>query len=100
MAALTVVYWRDIPAQVIAKAGRQTAKRQLAERFQKAIDRAAMRSKAAGSDAYLEAWRRGAPVPCGNDLDAEAATAAERIDADYDDDRLSRLIAAGGREAP
>ena len=27
MATLTIVYWRDIPAQVIAKAGRTTAKR-------------------------------------------------------------------------
>ena len=38
MAELTVVYWRDIPAQVIAKAGRKTAKRQLGDRFQDAID--------------------------------------------------------------
>ena len=52
MAALSIVYWRDIPAQVIVKAGRRTAKRQLPERFQVAIDKAAMRSKAAGPDAY------------------------------------------------
>jgi len=28
-----VVYWRDIPAQVICKAGRTTAKRELDKRF-------------------------------------------------------------------
>ena len=44
MAQLIVVYWRDIPAQVIVKRGRVTAKRQLTERFEKAIDRAAMRA--------------------------------------------------------
>ena len=37
MAQLIVVYWRDIPAQVIVKAGRTTAKRQLTERFEKAM---------------------------------------------------------------
>ena len=74
MAELTVVvYWRDIPAQVIVKAGRKAAKRQLADRFQEAIDRAAMRAGLTGTDAYLEAWRRAEPVPCGDDLEAEAA---------------------------
>jgi hypothetical protein len=98
MAELTVVYWRDIPAQVIAKAGRKAAKRQLAGRFEKAIDRAAMRDKATETDSYLAEWRRGDPQPCGPDLDAEADAAASQIEADYDDNRLDRLIAAGGRE--
>ena len=79
MADKVVVYWRDIPAQVIVKAGRKTAKRQLAERFEQAIDRAAMRAKLTGTDAYLEQWRRADPVPCGDDLEAEAATAAEAL---------------------
>lgn len=98
MAQITIVYWRDIPAQVIAKAGRKTAKRVLAERFEKAIDRAAMRSGARDTDAYLAEWRRGEPAPCGDDLEAEAEALAARIERDYDDDRLAALIAAGGRE--
>jgi len=98
MAELIVVYWRDIPAQVIAKAGRKAAKRQLEGRFEKAIDRAAMRDKATETDSYLAEWRRGDPQPCGPDLDAEADAAASQIEADYDDNRLDRLIAAGGRE--
>ena len=53
MAQLTVVYWRDIPAQVIVKQGRQVAKRQLTERFEKAIDRAAMRAKLRDTDCLL-----------------------------------------------
>jgi len=61
MAMVTVVYWRDMPAQVIVKAGRKNAKRQLSERFEQAIDRAAMKSGAASSDAYLEDWRRAEP---------------------------------------
>ena len=99
MAQLTVVYWRDIPAQVIVKAGRRNAKVQLSERFEKAIDRAAMRAKMAGSDAYLEQWRRAAPVDCGEDLEGEAAAIAQRLETDYDDIRLERLIAAGGQDS-
>ena len=69
MASLTVVYWRDIPAQVIAKQGRKSAKKMLSDRFQEAIDRAAMRSGAAGTDDYLEDWRRGDPTMVDGDLD-------------------------------
>ena len=96
MAQLTVVYWRDIPAQVIAKAGRQAAKRQLSERFEKAIDRAAMKAKLRDTDSYLAEWRRAAPLPCGDDLESEAAAAAERLETEFDEERLSALVAAGG----
>jgi len=97
MAQLFIVYWRDIPAQVIARAGRQSAKRELTPRFQEAIDRAAMRSGAHGTDAYLAEWRRSEPSPCGDDLDAEAAAAAERLEAAYDEAKLKALVMAGGK---
>ncbi|MGD1877248.1 MAG: virulence factor [Kiloniellaceae bacterium] len=98
MPQLTIVYWRDIPAQVTVKAGRKTAKVQLSERFEKAIDRAAMRAKLTGTDAYLEHWRRSAPDACGDAMDADAAAAAQRLESDYDDARLAELVAAGGLE--
>lgn len=97
MAQLIIVYWRDIPAQVIVKSGRRAAKRELAGRFQEAIDHAAMRSGAHSTDLYLSDWRRGEPSPCGDDIETEAAAAAARLDADFDDGRLARLIASGGR---
>jgi Virulence factor len=100
MAQLTVVYWRDIPAQVTVKAGRRNAKIQLSERFEKAIDRAAMRAKLADSDGYLEQWRRGNASDCGDDLEAEAAAAAQRLETEYDEARLARLVAAGGQDQP
>jgi len=96
MAKLIIVYWRDIPAQVIVKAGRQAAKRQLNERFEKAIDRAAMRAKLRDTDSYLAEWRRADPVDCGDDLESEAAAAAERLEAEYDDTRLKALVESGG----
>jgi hypothetical protein len=92
-----ILYWRDIPAQVIVKAGRKTAKRQLSERFEQAIDRAAMRAQLTGTDAYLEAWRRSDPVPCGDDLEAEAQAAADALEAEYTPERLRALVAGGGR---
>jgi len=98
MADRVIVYWRDIPAQVIVKKGRTNAKRQLSERFEKAIDRAAMRAKLRDTDSYLAEWRRGAPEPCGEDLEAEAAAAAERIESDWSEERLARAVAAGGIE--
>lgn len=76
MAELVILYWRDIPAQVIVKAGRKAAKRQLPERFEQAIDRAAMRAKLTGTDAYLEQWRRSEPTACGDNLGGEALEAA------------------------
>jgi len=65
---LTVIWWRDIPAQVTAKEGRTRAARELEPRFQEAIDAAAMRAGLIGTDAYLEEWRR-EPRSCGDDLD-------------------------------
>ncbi len=71
MAKLMILYWRDIPAQVIAETGRgrnrEQAKIELSRRFAIAIDEAAMRDGAASTDEYLAEWRRGEPVECGDD---------------------------------
>ena len=98
MAQIVTVFWRDIPSQVTAKAGRRQAKVLLSDRFQEAIDRAAMRGKLRDTDSYLEQWRRGAPVDCGDDLEAEAARAAEAIETAYDEARLKALVEAGGAD--
>jgi hypothetical protein len=96
MPDLITVYWRDIPAQVIARAGRKAvAKVQLSERFEKAIDRAAMRAKLRDTDSYLAEWRR-QPVPCGEDLEGEVKAAAERLEQDFPDERLTRFVMNGG----
>ena len=96
MADITIVYWRDIPAQVIAGKGRRGTKMPLPERFEQAIDRAAMKTGAAGTDAYLAEWRKAAPYTVeGSDADAAAAEAA-RIDTDYDQLRLKALIENDG----
>jgi len=99
MSSIILISWRDIPAQVIVKRGRETAKIQLSQRFQEAVDRAAMRAGKGSSDAYLADWKRSDPRPCGEDLQAEAAAEAARLEARYSDDDLERLIRAKGLEA-
>jgi len=97
MAKLITVYWRDIPAQVMAKERRTSAKVELSERFADAIDRAAMRAGKGSTDAYLEEWRR-VSEPCGDDLQSEADTAAARIEAAYDKERLIALVKNEGND--
>lgn len=100
MAHLITVYWRDIPAQVIAEEGRGRrriqAKVELPVRFVHAIDMAAMRDGSGDEDSYLAGWRRSEPVECGPDLEAEAKATAEALEAEYDGERLKALIANGG----
>ena len=99
MANRIVVYWRDIPAQVIIKKGRSTAKRELSLRFTEAIDMCAMRTGAAETDDYLAEWRRADPVEVSDDLEAEADKAAAELEAAYDKERLVALVKGGGRES-
>lgn len=96
MVDVTVVYWRDIPAQVIVGKGRRGAKRPLPERFEQAIDRAAMKVGAADTDAYLAEWRKAAPYSVDGDAEAVAEAEAARLDAEYDQDRIKQLIANDG----
>jgi|SRR5882724_8805287 len=104
MATLTIISWRDIPAQVVGKRGRETAKIQLSARFQEAVDRAAMRAGKGSSDAYLADWKRSDPQPCGDDIQKVVADTAAEIEARYTDADLERLIKAkglaGGPSAP
>ncbi|WP_372612952.1 virulence factor [Aquicoccus sp.] len=96
MADVTIVYWRDIPAQVIVGKGRRGTKMPLPERFEQAIDRAAMKVGAAETDAYLAEWRKAAPFSVDGDPADVAVAEAARIEAEYDQDRLKALIANDG----
>ncbi|MGO4855001.1 virulence factor [Phaeovulum sp. W22_SRMD_FR3] len=98
MAEVTIVYWRDIPAQIIVGKGRRALKQPLPERYEQAIDRCAMKIGARDSDAYLAEWRKAAP----QDVPGEDAAAAEselaRILAQYDAEKLRALIENDGWE--
>ena len=92
MPDVTIVYWRDIPAQVIVGKGRRGAKKQLEERFEKAIDRAAMKGDAKDTDDYLAEWRKAEPFAVDGDPNEIVAEQATRLEAEYDNDRLKQLI--------
>lgn len=96
MPDVTIVYWRDIPAQVIVGKGRSGAKKQLAERFEQAIDRAAMKVGASDTDAYLAEWRKAAPYTKEGDPHEIALAEAARLEAEYDQARIKALIANDG----
>ncbi|WP_417523994.1 virulence factor [Marinovum sp.] len=96
MVDVTVVYWRDIPAQVIVGKGRRAAKVQLPERFEQAIDRAAMKVGADGTDDYLAEWRKADPYSVEGEASEVAASEAARLDAEYDREKIKALIANDG----
>ena len=96
MVDVTVVYWRDIPAQVIVGKGRRGAKAQLSERFEQAIDRAAMKVGAAETDSYLAEWRKAAPYAVEGDAQEVCTAEAARLEAEYDKDCIKALIENDG----
>ena len=97
-ATLTVIYWRDIPAQVTAKGEAGSARVQLSGRFQKAIDAAAMKAGLVDMDLYLEEWHQ-ETRPCGDDLDGEVAAEVERLETAFSREALLQLARSGGRQA-
>jgi Virulence factor len=92
MAEYRITYWREIPSMVTARDGAATSKSSLPDRFQAAIDEAAMRQGMAGSDAYLEHWRHGDWIEQPGTPDEVAAAVAERLDVEYGDTRLNSLL--------
>ena len=100
MPEVTVVYWRDIPAQVIVGAGRRAAKMPLAERFEQAIDRCAMKAGATDQDAYTREWRKGEPYLVEGEAADVASGEAARLEAEFSPDAIKALIANDGWAIP
>jgi len=98
MAQKIIVYWRDIPAQVLVKKGRKSARRELPEAFIQAIDACAMKIGAKDSEAYLAEWRRADPAEVSDDLETEADTALAELETTYPRERLVALVNSEGRD--
>ncbi len=97
MPEVTIVYWRDIPAQVIVGKGRRAAKVQLPERFEQAIDRCAMKVGARDTDAYLAEWRKADPYSVDGEPQDVASAEAARLEEEYDAQKIKSLIDNDGR---
>ena len=101
MVKLILISWRDIPSQVIVQRGRQREKAMLSQRFQEAIDRAAMRAGKGSSDAYIAEWRRDRKaLETDDDLGAIARGTVDKLESEYSDERLSQLIRDQGQQDP
>lgn len=99
MVKMVLISWKDIPAQVIVQRGRTREKAVLSKRFHEAIDRAAMRAGKGSSDAYIAEWKREASqLETDDDLKDIAANAINRLETEYSDERLLKLIRNHGSD--
>tara|TARA_B100000315_G_scaffold252121_1_gene288217 strand:+ start:61 stop:348 length:288 start_codon:yes stop_codon:yes gene_type:complete len=89
MAQYEILYWQDLPSLVEATDDNGSHKIQLSERFQALIDHVAMEKGLAGTDAYLEEWRRGEP----QQRDGTAQEIAQAV-ADEMEAKFKELLAA------
>jgi hypothetical protein len=107
MATYRLMCWQEIPTVVEAMAGGTVHKQPLSPRFQDLIDRAAMRQGLAGTDAYLEHWKKTAPKEREGDPEAVAKAIAAEIEAGFDalrarvfeairEAKLDRIAQSGG----
>ena len=98
MAELTVIKWRDIPMQIVVRDDSGgSARRLLPDRFQEAVDAAAMVAGLIGSDDYTEQMAMDRRA-VGDDLEAEAQAAEDAVLAEWTDDILKVAIRAGGHQ--
>ena len=96
---LTVIYWRDIPAQVKARAGRDRFSAPLPDRFMVAVDGAATVAGKTTTDEYIAEWREESR-PCGDQLQSEAEQEVERIEREYPQELIRRYVRNGGWAVP
>lgn len=83
MASVQIMYWYDIPVQVRAGGRRDRASIELPQRFQLAVDNAAMEAGLTGTDAYLAGFIWGEPVERDGSPAEAAAMVALEIEATY-----------------
>ncbi|TSA12078.1 MAG: hypothetical protein D4R74_12005 [Betaproteobacteria bacterium] len=100
MTSYQLMCWQNIPAVVEARAEGKLHKQPLSSRFQELIDLLAMKQGLAGSDAYLDQWKKTAPEKrAGSPMEVAKAVAAE-IEARFDQLRAEALASSSRRQTP
>ncbi|CAB4685737.1 unannotated protein [freshwater metagenome] len=92
MSEYQITRWREIPSMVVARSGEEVSKISLPNRFQEAIDEAAMRLGEIDADAYMNGWNRdpwieraGAP--------AEVAEAiATELESEFSEENITTIL--------
>lgn len=98
MAGISVIYWRDMPAQIRVEEGQARMTRMLPPRFQVAIGEAAMRAGLIGSEAYLAQWRFQVWPARDGALETVVTAVFNELEANYPPARLRSLIKQHGLE--
>ncbi len=97
MAKIKIVYWRDIPGQVVVREGRRSTRLRLPARFMKAIERATYRLKKHQDDALFEPWHD-VEHPFKGDATEQANKLVEQLKESYTEAVLDKLIRASGKD--
>ena len=92
MSEIQVTFWREIPSMVAARQGEEVAKVQLPQRFQEAIDEAAMRLGESSADDYMAGWTRSAWEEFGGDPVLAAQQRSEALDLEWTQARLDAYL--------
>lgn len=98
MARYRIRYWRDIPSVVMAEDEHGRSKAILPQRFQDAIDRAAMISGATNTDDYLDGWVWGPSHELTGSAPMAVNLLVARLDTEYPDERLEEIVRSYRRE--
>ena len=94
MTEFQVTRWRELPSMVAARSGDETAKVQLAARFQEAIDEAAMRLGDTGATDYLEGWERSPWTEADGSPSEVLDRVAAELDGEWPTDRIADYLDA------
>lgn len=95
MGKLKIVYWRDIPGQVVIREGRRSTRLRLPPRFMKAIERAGYRLRKQQQDALFEPWHD-VTQPYDGDINEQAENLIRQLEQQYTEEVLETLIRASG----
>ena len=83
MTTYQILYWHDIPVQVRAGGRRDRVSIELPQRFQEAVDSAAMAAGLTGTDGHLAGFTWGEPQEREGTLAEVAAAVAAELDAQF-----------------
>lgn len=97
MAQLKIVYWRDIPGQVVYKQDRRNTRLRLSTKFMKAIERAAYRLKKQNQDAWFDPWHDVEQTVNG-DVRTQAEQLIQQLEEQYSEAVLDKLVRASGED--
>ena len=97
MAKLKIVYWNDIPGQVVVREGGRSTRLRLSPRFMQAIERAAYRLKKLDKNALFDPWHD-VEQPFDGDVQEQARNLVLQLEEQYSEAVLDKLIRASGKD--